>query len=244
MHVKQLVVTLSSVAALAMNSGQEDKVVPVHQEPRHHLKFDAPGTRILDIQIPPGDTTLFHTHSDPILYVIISTSQMRSQTLGAEWSGEGPISLAAPATSVASAPLVSTTPPGGLMSTTTYADKPLTHRVHNAGSSLYRLIGTTTALGGDTSLAPGTDFAGKPELDNRWFRAYRWTLSAAGEEHRHANAVNVVAVSGSAVAVVGDTNKTLDQPGAFVFIESNQPHRLHRTAAGSQVVEIEIRRPR
>ena len=29
-------------------------VVPVHQEPRHRLVFDSPGTRMLDVQIPPG----------------------------------------------------------------------------------------------------------------------------------------------------------------------------------------------
>ena len=81
---------------------QAERVVPVHQEPRHHLVFDSPGTRILDVQIPPGDTTLFHTHSDPILYVTMSTSRTRSQNIGEDWSA--PAAGAPPAPGAPSAP--------------------------------------------------------------------------------------------------------------------------------------------
>ncbi len=76
---------LAATPSLAQQ--QDEKVVPVHEEPRHRLVFDSPVARVLDIQIPPGDTTLFHTHSNPILYVNMSSSQTRSQTLGQEWSG-------------------------------------------------------------------------------------------------------------------------------------------------------------
>ena len=65
------VVAVTATAA-AMTACQDEKVVPVHQEPRHHLVFDSDAIRVLDIQIPPGDTTLFHTHSNPILYVNMS----------------------------------------------------------------------------------------------------------------------------------------------------------------------------
>src|SRR5687767_455364 len=131
------VIAFCSMGALASGAGQEDKVVPVHQEPRHHLVFDSPGTRILDVQIPPGETTLFHTHSDPILYVTMSTSQTRSQNIGGEWSGTPPAT--APESS-ATPRVAPTNPPGRMMSTTGYGEKPQTHRVNNVGSSLFRLI--------------------------------------------------------------------------------------------------------
>src|SRR5687767_9426223 len=171
------VIAFCSMGALASGAGQEDKVVPVHQEPRHHLVFDSPGTRILDVQIPPGDTTLFHTHSDPILYVTMSTSQTRSQSIGAEWSGTGAAAAAAPA-STTPPRVAPSSPPGRMMSTTSYADKPQTHRVNNIGSSLFRLIGITNSSPGDPSATPSADFSAKPELDNRWFRGYRWPLTA------------------------------------------------------------------
>src|SRR5688500_2674766 len=87
----------TSVVLTSARATQNEKIVPVHQEPRHQLVFERPGTKILNVQIPPGDTTLFHTHSHPILYVNMSGSQTRSQTLGGAWSGgEAPAVAAAP----------------------------------------------------------------------------------------------------------------------------------------------------
>ena len=133
-----LVMTAGVVARLPQ---PDTSVVPVHQEPRHRLVFDSPVTKILDVQVLPGDTTLFHTHSDPILYVPLSPSTMRNQTLGGEWSSP-PAAAASPGR------------PGRMFSVTTYAEKPLTHRVNNIGTGLYRLIGTINASPGEESTAP------------------------------------------------------------------------------------------
>ena len=218
-------------------SPEKDAVVPVHEEPRHRVVYDTRGTRILDIQIPPGDTTLFHTHSDPILYVTMSTSRTRSQNLGAEWS--------APATgeAAAQAAITPTTPPGRMMSTTSYADKPQTHRVNNIGASLFRLIGVTNSSAGDASEEASAGFDRKPEISNRWFRGYRHMLNDTAAEHRHANPVAIVVVSGTASVGNGADQKTL-QPGAFAFIEANGRHTLRALAPDAQVVEVEVRRPR
>lgn len=239
-------VALLSLAAGAMISAlpQDDKTVPVHQEPRHHVVFDSPGTRILDIQIPPGDTTLFHTHVDPILYVTLSTSQMRNQSFGGEWSGTAPTTPSS-ATSAPAFRVAPTNPAGRMMSTTSYAEKPLTHRVNNIGSTLYRLIGITNTSPGDITTTSSTDFAAKPEADNRWFRGYRWALTQEpSDEHRHANPVAIVVVNGGAVAAVGATKTSLDKPGGFVFVEANLAHRVHGTSGDAEAVEVEVRRPR
>ena len=216
---------------------QDEKVVPVHEEPRHRVVFDSPRTRVLDIQIPPGDTTLFHTHSDPILYVPMSSSQTRSQTLGREWSGGGGAATAlAPAASTATAPR-------RLNSVTTYAKQPLTHRVNNIGQSLFRLIGVINASAGDPTTTPSPDFAGTPEVDNPWFRAYRQTLTAEpSSEHRHANPVALVVVDGQAT-VSGASVVPLPPRGAYVFLEANTPHSLRAIGGPTEIVEIEIRRP-
>ena len=237
---------LVAAAALCVLMGtastavHNEQVVPVHQEPRHRMMFEAPGTRILDVQIPPGDTTLFHTHSDAILYVNISGSTMRNQTLGGEWNG-------APAAGPAAAApfkVSPSNPPGRMMSTTSYAERPLTHRVSNVGETLYRLIATTNASAGDDSTGPSQGFDGTPEITNRWFRGYRVIVGGSGgSEHRHANPVNVVLVSGRASATVGTAPKALDQVGQFAFIEPNVPHRLAGVGGEAQLVEVEVRRP-
>ena len=241
MHRVALTAAVLVAAALASAplAGQPDgPAVPVHQEPRHHLVFETPGTRILDVQVPPGDTTLFHTHTDPVLYVTMSASRTRSQTLVAEWT-RGDASQPPPA---AGGP-----PPrpalGRLMSTTSYARQPLTHRVNNIGSTLFRLIGITNASPGDAGATPGAGFDTAPELTNPWFRGYRHALGAAAPEHRHDNPVAAVLISGRAT-VPGGAPTTLDVPGAFAWIDAGTLHRLQAVGGAAEVVEVEVRRPR
>jgi quercetin dioxygenase-like cupin family protein len=228
------------LAVAGLNARQDDKVVPVHEEPRHRLVFDSPGTKILDVQIPPGDTTLFHTHSDPILYVNMSSSQTRSQTLGREWTGSD--TTRSPARIVAE---VQAPPrPGRMNSVTSYATQPLTHRVNNVGQTLFRLIGITNASPGDESTAPSADFAATPELENRWFRGYRWSLGErATAEHRHANPVAIVIVAGQA-SVAGTTLVPLPPAGAYAFLDADVPHTLQAVGGAAEIVEVEVRRPR
>jgi quercetin dioxygenase-like cupin family protein len=241
--MRTFVVTAALSSALLAQ--QAEKVVPVHQEPRHHLVFETPGTRILDVKITPGDTTLFHTHSDPILYINLNSAQTRSQTLGREWSGEGAAAGTKPPQTAAAAAAPPRAPvnPRRMYSVTSYATEPLTHRVNNYGSTLFRLIGITNASAGDESTAASADFAATPEVDNRWFRAYRWTANAeTATAHRHVNPVAIVLIAGSG-AVSAEKDTALTSPGDFVYVDANAPHRL-RTTGAAEIAEIEIRRPR
>ena len=58
----------------------------VELEPRHHFVFQNQYVRVLDVQIPPGDTTLYHTHSHDSVFLRLSDSQTQSQSPGGEWS--------------------------------------------------------------------------------------------------------------------------------------------------------------
>ena len=55
--------------------------VPVSQEPRHHNVFENDWVRILDVHIPPHDTTLIHKHSTPSLFIVLSNTKTGSQVL-------------------------------------------------------------------------------------------------------------------------------------------------------------------
>jgi hypothetical protein len=133
-------------------------------------------------------------------------------------------------------------------SVTSYAQQPLTHRVNNVGTGLFRLIGIINRTDGDPSTEPSADFGTKPEVDNRWLRGYRWPLDAGPTaKHQHANPVVIVLVRGRAV-VTTSKDVPLDALGAFSFIDSGVAHSV-RGATGdgvdpNQVVEIEIRKPR
>src|SRR5262245_38012984 len=138
------------------NIDRDTVVVPVHHEPHHRQVFQYGTTRILDLQVPPGETSWFHTHEWPVLYVTLGRSAVRTQELGEDWRGGGTppragaggaaapsgAPPAAPPAAPAAAP--SGAPParpGGApaaaprtpraTSATSYADKPSTHRLEN-----------------------------------------------------------------------------------------------------------------
>ena len=60
--------------------------VPVRDEPRHHPVLQNKYIRLLDVWLSPGDTTLFHIHATPSLFVILSNTVTGSQIKDSTWS--------------------------------------------------------------------------------------------------------------------------------------------------------------
>lgn len=161
---------LPLLAALAAGTASDlsaQRTVIVYEEPRHRVVKDTGELKLMDIQILPGDTTLNHTHDSPILYTFIS-------------SGNGPSG-------------------GRVSSNTEYIEEPFTHRVSNNGTHLFRIIALAHYGAGEAEDADSRP-AGvgiEPQLENRWFRSYRFELEP-GEEtsvHSHQNVSVVVLVS-------------------------------------------------
>jgi hypothetical protein len=59
--------------------------VQVSQEPFHRVVFQNKYVRILDVLLQPKDTTQFHIHSLPSLFVYFTNSRVSSQIKGKEW---------------------------------------------------------------------------------------------------------------------------------------------------------------
>ena len=216
-----------------------EKTVPVFEEPRHHLIVDTPPLRILDIQIPPGDTTLFHVHSSPMLYVPIASSRTRNQDLGQDWSG-GAAAATPPAATLAP------TRPGRVTSPAGYVEKGQTHRVNNMGATVFRLIGIANRTAGAT--ADSDDVSGlstTPELVNRWYRAHRVALGPgeATPAHRHATPVVVVMQTQGSASSTDDTAwSPLNGPGDIARSDGAGAHVVRNTGPGAiELVEIEVR---
>lgn len=209
----------------AKNSAAAPCVVPVHQEPRHRLMFEGGGLRVLDVQVAPGDTSLYHLHATPILYTSIAVSRTIEQLLGGDWPPPG-------------------TPPilqwvvGGTLSDTIYTVRPKTHRITNIGSQLFRLIAVVTM---DAKPRPFTtdirnELPGTPEIRSSWFRQTRVTLATGDTTawlRSTRTAVAILPMSGRAEIVrEGGTATMLSTPGAFAVIEAGTRYRV-RNAEGS-----------
>jgi hypothetical protein len=59
--------------------------VPVRDEPRHHPVLVNQYFRVLDVWIPPGDTTLFHIHATPSLFLYFTSTDVGSQLKDSGW---------------------------------------------------------------------------------------------------------------------------------------------------------------
>lgn len=59
--------------------------VQVSKEPRHKINLENKYIRLLDVNIEPGDTSLFHIHSTPSVFVHFTTTVVCSQIKGKEW---------------------------------------------------------------------------------------------------------------------------------------------------------------
>jgi hypothetical protein len=98
----------------------QQAAVPVEQEPRHWVVFQNQYTRIYDCLIPPGDITLFHTHSFDNVAVTVSGGKLRN-----EIPGIGPMEFV---------------PPTGNIAFAKGTNAPYTHRIINIGETPLRFV--------------------------------------------------------------------------------------------------------
>ena len=227
----------------------QDRIVPVYEEPRHRQVFKSGTTRILELIVLPGDTSLFHTHEDPIAYINLSGSTLRTQEPGKEWSqggGRGGARAggavpAAPAAAAAPAPAVRVT------STTSYAQTPATHRIANTGTGIvHALVVVNQTKGTDATMPKDAGFEGMPELTNNWFRAYRFALPPGQSgTHTHKTPAFLVQTSDGTAVTQGARLRALNQIGDWAFFDAGIAHEMRNTSTATvEFVEVEVRQPR
>ncbi len=211
-------------------------IVPVHEEPRHNLVHDGGWLRVLDVRIEPGDTTLFHVHASPIHYVSIDASPTKAQVLGNAWPpGNTPTGAAA-----------ALTVPGRGFWSLEYAEQPLTHRVTNTGTGLFRLIAVTNEGRGineaeQAGRLVADTLPGTLEAESRWFRRARLTLPPGADARLRSSAgpVLVVQVSPGRATGAGFSARGASATAAagdWMLVETAEPVRLSNTGEGDVVL--------
>ncbi len=225
----------------------QDRVVPVYEEPRHRQVFKSGTTRILELIVLPGDTSLFHTHEDPIVYVNLTSSALRTQELGKDWSqGGGRGGARAGGAGAPAAPAVAT-PAVRVTSTTSYAQTPATHRITNTGTGVvHALVVVNQTKGTDATTSKDAGFEGMPELTNSWFRAYRFSLPPGQNgTHTHTTPAFLAQTSDGTAVAQGGRLRALNQVGDWAFFDAGVAHEIRNTSTvPMEFVEVEVRQPR
>ena len=155
----RLLTTLLSVSAVLLGwstatAQQEEfpgeRIVHLLDEPRHRPIRQEDDLYLLDVRLKPGDESFPHTHDQAILLTYISLA-------GGPQNGRVGVN-------------------------TDYATEALTHKVSNAGPGLFHIM--ALVHDGSGELQSGNDepsgMAVEPEIENTWFRSYRYEL-APGE---------------------------------------------------------------
>jgi len=238
---------LATPMVSAQDSRPDGPIVPVYDEPHHRQVFQFGPTRILDLQIPPGDVSWFHSHESPVLYVTLGTSQTRMQNLGEEWSGGGGQRGGGrgAAAGRGAPPVPQARPAPRATSTTSYAERPVTHRLENIGDGLFRAMVVINETPGDeeTSVA-GAGFSAEPELTNRWFRAYRIALDPgqATSAHVHRTPVAIIQATGGTGRGDGGMSWEFNEPGQWAFFDAGARHVVRNTGSSPlELIEVEVR---
>jgi quercetin dioxygenase-like cupin family protein len=212
--------------------------VPLSKEPRHHMTFENPQLRILDVNIPPGDKSLDHRHDLDIATVSMSAGTNARIQTGSQPAAERP-----------SRPL-------GDATITEYAGKAQSHTIENLGKSAYQLFAVENLKTSGWSTAPAASgLATKMTREARSFRLYDVSLTKDTSQTSHTHAVPTVAVliSGTVMSDGPDKQakanpgapvglKQLTQPGQWILVPSGDTHHIVRLGVGdARVVEIEVR---
>lgn len=200
--------------------------VPVYEEPRHRLVFDKVPVKIVNVNIPPGDVSLYHFHEDPTLYIAIHGALMRSQDLGGEWG----------------APDANARHGTGALVFRNYRTAPQSHRVENLDDASFRLIGIVHKGKGVSITAPDQG----AEIDNQWFRGTRVRLVPGAQTpgHQHKYPVLVVQVSDGESVVVVNGLATAEKTviGNWSWHNAGVNHALRNIGESSaELVEVEIK---
>ncbi len=137
----------------------QQTIVPWEQEPHHRMVFQNKNVRIYDALIPPGDVTLFHTHSFDTVNITLSDGKGTNEFLGKETreviANTGDVSLAKA------------------------YERPYAHQIRNTGVTPLRFIGAEVLA---SSASPGTPSAldalpgHKLVLENDRVKVYRISI--------------------------------------------------------------------
>src|SRR6516164_8099498 len=74
--LEALVFSLTGIGAA------QEAIVPMDKEPHHHVLFKNEFVEVIRATIPPGESTLFHTHSHDSAGFDLAPSTSREQFLG------------------------------------------------------------------------------------------------------------------------------------------------------------------
>jgi quercetin dioxygenase-like cupin family protein len=200
--------------------------VPVAKEPRHRPVFRNSQVQVLDVVIPPGASTLFHTHVHDLAGITISSAPSRNEVQGEK-------------------PADKPEEPEGEAWFMPFP-KPWTHRLTNLGTTDIHYV-AFQLLQAPPRNSPGANAqaipTGKVILEKPRIRIVRIDLAPGAEspEHSHRSGYGIVALTSGRVSQNGGPAELLSQGGFVAWREPSDRHDVRNSGdAPLPLFEIEL----
>jgi len=178
--------------------------IPVSQEPRHHKILENDHLRLLDVHIPPGDTSMIHIHATPSVFVILNNVKTGSQVISEEDHSKSPI------------------PHFGNIWFEGFYEKPRIHRVWNSDSSEFHVMDIELTnknyitIDGPVKQVPFTFL-----FDEKPVRAYRLDLHPAANISILPDRADILMILlTDSVTSVHVNEKDFHKKGDYLYISS------------------------
>jgi len=218
-------VALVFVSASVAVSQPAPVPVPVEAEPHHHVVLKNDSVLVTHVIIPPGESTLYHTHSYDRAAVHLTNSMITLQQLDQPESEQMPAKI-------------------GEISASTRKGDPLTHRVRNAGPGPFEVIDVEFL---QRPAQASTASAAPVAAENPSARIYNWVLApgASSAQHTHERPYLIVAATTVQLKMTGPDGKSSThevKAGNFHWVDSKVTHTLANDGkVEGQIVELELK---
>jgi quercetin dioxygenase-like cupin family protein len=215
--------------AVALRAADVTEPMPVQLEPRHKTTLENEYVRLIDVQIQPGETTLFHRHVIPSVVVYLTKSTNRSETWGEKTVVSRDISP-------------------GESRYAPYDAKPLVHRVTNTGAGLFRVFDIELLHTPPVTVAKAANLpaAAKLQWEEKRARAFRVALDPTHPVVFPADdcARLVIGISGETrpkVNMVPMIDAVTLENGHYIFLSPHAAIQLSSAGAAAEAVVLELR---
>lgn len=197
--------------------------VLVKDEPRHHPVFENNRIRILNVQLPPGDTTQYHKHAQPSVFLCFT----QTATTGQLWGKE---------------PVASTSSVGYMWFENLAPPHSKVHRDWNDDSVTFHVMDIELLQAKKLFSRKQTPILELPvAIDTPWARTYKLsvapnTLYTLPKKHAPALVVSVLATQ---LKVDGRLQAT--PPGTYFWVPAGKPFSIsnaENSTAHLAVIEL------
>jgi quercetin dioxygenase-like cupin family protein len=201
---------LNAIVATAVMGAEPSTVVPVQDEPLHHVVYSDNRLRVFDVDLPPHAVTLYHIHANDMVGVTLIPGPMRGERPGKAPKDE----------------------PADKPQEVWFDPHPQTdiHRVTNLGDSHIRMI-AIELLTSSASRKMGVKrekAAGEVQLENDRVRAVRFSLRPGQTLPVHTNGSYVLVPLGPGrlANVCGTTEVRSVKIAGFLCAGSEGDHKI------------------